>query len=1026
MKSFNILHLSDLHISELEDPSSQRLRESLIQDVEKMVTAHNIKLDVIAMTGDTVDKGGNSKAFSIASEFYNNLLDKLSLTEEKLLLVPGNHDIPRREPVRLLIEMGSEEDFLDESRFSENWGTLETRFNSYYNFLTSVTGIEKPASNFFGGDSKTIKTNNGVIKFLLLNSSWACTGEKDYANLRIGRWQLERLKQKKESNDSADLTIALMHHPLDWLERSDRQFVIDYLTNEYCLPVDILLHGHIHDSNIESFMNPDKRLTSFVTGVGYPDKEAKITTRTKVTNCRYSLYTIDVIKGEVKVVMRVSNKNGTFVADTLSFDKGGETGVLVYEYKKPTDNLNKVIAATQDKSIINNMTMEVDSVKLVHEWVGRHKELSILEERKLSVLAITGMGGQGKSALASEYLRRYSRGENTLYEAGVWIDCRELHHSLHIKIIESLDKISGGAENVSLFRDEMLEDTIKRFIKHLQQRKMLIVFDNIDAYVKADTEGPTLELKPFFDSLLNVEHSSLVILTSRNPLTHDSAAFFHIKLNGLTKEDGLSFLEKRSIEITPRNKSDCEEIIKLTHGHPWWLGLIAGQISNSTQTIKESVIKLRTGYGSERERIQQQNYFNDVWGQLNDDRKKILRYLVEVHRPLTDFEIASFGKGGPSKIKQELRRIGRLGLVETHEGMSENEISYQVHPLLREFVHGTYSAAAQESYVQKVLYIFLPRALVDALFIDFSSLENLAEMNPKELLDSIETCLLSRNPDRALGLLEQYKEVLTNKGYHHQFQSLACRVLDEINWEENNIFGRYKGVQLLVTIIQLLNYMGENLQAYYYLKKYETSIEFKTIAYLKYIELAADIAWRDGQFIKCIEYIDEFEGLAEKLQTTDGIPGIKYLKALAYRDSGDKVKEALILFDEIEGKEEKEKSHAYLGNKARCYYILKEYPKAEKFIKQSLIKILSETSYYAHSNLGFAYLWLVEIMYEQGKLKESRAFFNLVKSVWEEYAPGLLYKVNMVMQKYETNKLWNEIVLNPEEVRNIENDFLKS
>ncbi|MEC0232146.1 metallophosphoesterase [Paenibacillus alba] len=1026
MSNFSVLHISDLHISNPEDPTAKRLRDSLLTDIKKVVDKHSLKIDAIAMTGDSVDKGGNPEAYKIAEKFYKALLNDLNLSNDKLLFVPGNHDIPRREPVRLLIQNGSKEDFMEEKRFSENWETLETRFSAFYNFTKSVNGNERPLSQYLGADSKIIQANNGVIKFLLLNSSWACTGETDFEKIMVGRWQLERLKLKKESNEVSDLTIALIHHPLDWLERNDRLFLIDYLTKKNCLPVDLILHGHIHDGNISSYMSPDKRVTSFVTGIGYPDKTNDIATRTKVANCRYSIYNINSNTGNVEVILRVSNENGTFVADTRLYDSAGETGILTYEYKKKTEKLVDLNAATKEILYSSNEVIEVDAVKIVHEWVGREKELSVLENRKISVLAITGMGGQGKSALASELLRRNSRGGNALYEAGVWIDCRELLHSLHYKIIQSLDKISGGRESTALFRDEKLEDTVRRLIKHLQQKRLLLVFDNVDAYVKADTEGPTSELRPFLDSLLNIEHSSLVIFTCRNPLAHESAAFFHIKLSGLNKEEGNSFFLKRNINILEKNKVYFEEIIKLTHGHPWWLGLIAGQISNNGQTPKESVGKLKAGYVSERERIQQQNYFNDVWEQLNKDRKKLLRYLVEAHKPLTNLEIASFGKGGPVKINQELRRLERLGLIEPHEGSSENDgsnqiFTYQVHPLLREFIHGAFSAIDQESYVQKVLYIFLPRKLVDALFIDYYSLGELVEMNPGSLVDSIETCLMSRNTDRALGLLEQYKEVLTDNGYHHQFQSLACRILDEINWEENNIYNRYKGVKLLAEITQLLNYMGHNGELHYYLKRYESVIEPNTIAYLNFLELVANVAWRDGQFEKSIELTNEHERLAEKLQTTSGVTDVKYTRALAFRDSGEKVKEALELFGELT---EKDESHALLGNKARCYYILRNYSKAEEFLRKSLLKILSETSYHAHSNLGFAYLWLVELKLDQGEIRDSKAFLTLVQKVWSEYAPGLLNKVDVVRRKCEGNNEWNDIILNWGEIKEIENSFL--
>src|SRR5690606_31265660 len=131
------------------------------------------------------------------------------------------------------------------------------------------------------------------------------------------------------------------------------------------------------------------------------------------------------------------------------------------------------VSITVEKStdIFNISNAEVDSVKRVPEWVGREDELALLSEKKLSVLAINGTGGQGKSALASEILRRFSRGVNAKYEAGIWVDCRELPDSLHFKVIQTLDSLSGGTESAALYRDEKLDDTIKRLIKYLKKYK---------------------------------------------------------------------------------------------------------------------------------------------------------------------------------------------------------------------------------------------------------------------------------------------------------------------------------------------------------------------------------------------------------------------------------------------------------------------------------------------------------------------------------------------------------------------------
>src|SRR5207245_1070002 len=160
----------------------------------------------------SVDKGGDEKSFHIAEEFYKELLHKLKLSPDKIVIVPGNHDIPRRSAIKLLIDSTSKDEFYDERKFSEHWKTLETRFKNFNNIVRNITSTDDFVSSSFGGGIKNIETEHGKIKFLMLNSSWACLGDNDYSNLYVGKWQLEKLKSIDVKFGDADLTIALLHH----------------------------------------------------------------------------------------------------------------------------------------------------------------------------------------------------------------------------------------------------------------------------------------------------------------------------------------------------------------------------------------------------------------------------------------------------------------------------------------------------------------------------------------------------------------------------------------------------------------------------------------------------------------------------------------------------------------------------------------------------------------------------------------------------------------------------------------------
>ncbi|WP_158674415.1 metallophosphoesterase [Lysinibacillus antri] len=1002
MNNVNILHLSDLHINFNEDSSCSILRESLIEDINKIKENKNIKIDIVAMTGDIIDKGTGDKSYALAEEFFNELASKCEIEKEKFLFVPGNHDIPRKSLIKHQLHNKSSEDLFKEDLATEYWDLASSRFNSFNTFVKNFTGREDFLNENLGGAVTTFEINSKVIRFLLINSSWCSLDNEDYGLLKIGKWQLERIRSLINKTEPTDLTFALMHHPIDWLTTDEQKLLTHYLTDTKYIQANYILNGHIHTGKIETTTTPDSTLASLVTGIGYPNKGEKGLSKIKNGQCRYSIYNFNFENNLLTTYLRISLDNGYFVADTQLYQIAGEDG----SFTKNIYPQNHTLLKNNYADNFDISSIEVDSIKKVSDWVGREEEFTLIESKKISVLAITGTGGQGKSALASEILRRYSRGSNKKYDVGIWIDCRELPHSLHYKIIETLEKLTDGKESVSLYRDEKLEDTINRLEAHLKIYKLLIVFDNIDAYVNVDTEQVSKELEPFLNCFLNIEHNSFIIFTCRPSLIYHNADFHSIKLTGLSEEDGIQFFNKRGIKLEKNNSVEySNKIISMTQGHPYWLGLIAGQVAAGRDNFKKLIENYSVGQVYERARLQE--YFKSVWDQLSKDRQRLLRYLVEAHRPLNQLEI-SILENGPDKIRKELRRLERFGLVEPHESVSNDITSYQVHPLVREFIHETYTPSAQEQYVQKVLYVFLPRNIVDILFNKNTDLTGSTIPSPSALLESLETCLNSRNSAKALTLMEQYKNALLDNGYHHQSLSISCRILDSIDWNEHKIAFRSKSVLFLRSLIRQLIYFGDKTYENY-LKKYETLVEPNTLPYLRYLTLLTDVEWRIGNYNKSIHYSYEYEKLANSLDNFTEHRDIKYTRALSLRDFGE-VEEALSLFNEL--KDTSVKEAEYLGNCAKCYHKLGDFDKAETLIKQSLELLLEDSSYSSFTNLGYAYLWYSEIMYDKEDFKTSKELLFDAKDIWEEYAPGFTSIIHNKIEEYSNNSIWNSIKTN--------------
>ena len=96
MKSVNILHITDLHLSDMSKNSSEYLRDDFadryISEMCQKIKEKNIKIDCVVITGDFVDKG-KFENFEHAKYIIKNLYIKLDINESKICVCIGNHDI---------------------------------------------------------------------------------------------------------------------------------------------------------------------------------------------------------------------------------------------------------------------------------------------------------------------------------------------------------------------------------------------------------------------------------------------------------------------------------------------------------------------------------------------------------------------------------------------------------------------------------------------------------------------------------------------------------------------------------------------------------------------------------------------------------------------------------------------------------------------------------------------------------------------------------------------------------------------
>ena len=143
----------------------------------------------------------------------------------------------------------------------------------------------------------------------------------------------------------------------------------------------------------------------------------------------------------------IRNINDIKIKSLECINIGGYSNLATYIEKlvsiKKVNKINPTeidCAATLLKDIDGS-----DIAPIVTGWVGREEELFSLNSDTFKVIFITGIGGGGKSALASYYLQNEKS-----YPISEWKDFKEQEHKFQHKIISMIKSISPNIKSNDL------------------------------------------------------------------------------------------------------------------------------------------------------------------------------------------------------------------------------------------------------------------------------------------------------------------------------------------------------------------------------------------------------------------------------------------------------------------------------------------------------------------------------------------------------------------------------------------------
>jgi WD40 repeat protein len=214
----------------------------------------------------------------------------------------------------------------------------------------------------------------------------------------------------------------------------------------------------------------------------------------------------------------------------------------------------------------------------VSQFYGRGAELERLEQwivdRRCRLVGVFGWGGIGKTALSVKLARQLE----FQFEYVIWRSLRQAI-SPNDLLNEILPILTGA---------QVQESSIDLLMQQLQQKRCLMVFDNVESILQAgDRNGCYLAgyeaYGEIFDRISDEKHQSCLVLTGRE------------KPNGISQREGVN-LPVRSIQLTGLSIADAHHIlvdkglgssplaqqnlINYVGGNPLALKLVATSVQN--------------------------------------------------------------------------------------------------------------------------------------------------------------------------------------------------------------------------------------------------------------------------------------------------------------------------------------------------------------------------------------------------------------------------------------------------------------
>jgi hypothetical protein len=299
------------------------------------------------------------------------------------------------------------------------------------------------------------------------------------------------------------------------------------------------------------------------------------------------------------------------------------------------------------------------------------------------IVALTGLGGIGKTALAYEItLRALQEG---LFLSAAWVSAKQQefvggeikHLSSPTLRFETLIQQVAEQLRYSEVAHQRPQDIVSSMRHILRTEKHLVVVDNLETIEDYDS---------LVHSLRELLGASRAIFTARPQLDFDFV--LGLNLRGLSESESMLFLrsEAQAIDAPGIWRAEDETLLEVhsaVAGAPLAMKLVVAEVKQGLG-LERIIIRLKQAVGEEQ---LYRFIYLDLWSTLSEVSQQVLVAMTGFADSATRKMLQPVSRTNDTEFDGAVRQLVGLSLLDVSDHLEEAKRRYSIHQLTRNFVN---------------------------------------------------------------------------------------------------------------------------------------------------------------------------------------------------------------------------------------------------------------------------------------------------------------------------------------------------